>query len=70
MSGEGDFMRINPDRYRNGDWLASVQGLSIYIAKAEYTDEQRDEFRCAYVSTQDVRTNIGNHLVSTESDSF
>ena len=51
-------MRINQERYRQGDWVADLSHCYFYAVKHELTAAQMEEHRRAYLSTQGIRTNI------------
>lgn len=53
-----EFMRINADRYRQGDWVADLNRCYFYAVKHELTAAQMEERRNAYLSTQGIRRNI------------
>ena len=53
-----EFMRINADRYRQGDWVAALNRCYFYAVKHELTAAQMEERRNAYLSTQGIRRNI------------
>ena len=53
-----EVMRINQDRYRQGDWVADLSQCYFYAVKHELTAAQMEEHRNAYLSTQGIRANI------------
>lgn len=51
--------RIHGDRYRiNGDWVADLDECRFYATKHELTEEQVEERRIAFLSTQGIRNTI------------
>ena len=58
MDFPSEFIRINADRYRQGDWVADLNQCYFYAVKHELTAAQLEEHRNAYLSTQGVRRNI------------
>ena len=53
-----EVMRINQDRYRQGDWVADLNHCYFYAVKHQLTAAQMEEHRNAYLSTQGIRRNI------------
>ena len=62
---------INEDRYLSGNWVADLEQCWIYTVKHRFSDEELEERRKAYLSSEGVRKTISMYrdpLKAAEND--